>query len=156
MQFCTTERPQLFEFRVATCRSCRLRSKKTILEFATFNLRKWRGFVQSLVIMATSRMAFLDLNLHVLQVATPNSMFHKLPLQIQTIEGALQYKIAPLTPPKFQILSLFKGALSLLGTTLFMDSLTEVSKTPDMVYCTVTACLFIRPLQISEHVREQA
>ena len=34
-------------------------------------------------------MAFLDLDLHVLQVATP----------IQTIEGALQYKIAPLRPP---------------------------------------------------------
>ena len=26
-------------------------------------------------------------------------MFYKLPLQIQTIEGALLYKIAPLTPP---------------------------------------------------------
>ena len=35
---------------------------------------------------ATSRKAFLDLNLHVLQLAT-------------IIEGALQYKIAPLTPP---------------------------------------------------------
>ena len=39
--------------------------------------------------VVTSRMAFLDLDLHVLQVATP----------IQTIEGALQYKIAPLRPP---------------------------------------------------------
>ena len=29
-------------------------------------------------------------------------MFYKLPLQIQTIEGALQYKIAPLTPPKYK------------------------------------------------------
>ena len=26
-------------------------------------------------------------------------MFYKLPLQIQSIEGALKYKIAPLTPP---------------------------------------------------------
>ena len=33
----TTEHPQLFEFRVATCRTCRLRSKKVILEVvATF------------------------------------------------------------------------------------------------------------------------
>ena len=30
-------------------------------------------------------------------------MLYKLPLQIQTIEGALQYKIAPLTPPKLQV-----------------------------------------------------
>ena len=31
------------------------------------------SFVQSLVTLATSRMAFLDLNLHVLEVATSNS-----------------------------------------------------------------------------------
>ena len=47
MQFCTTESPQLFEFEVATCRTCRLRSKKAILEVATSNLQKWWGFVQS-------------------------------------------------------------------------------------------------------------
>ena len=46
-QFCTTERPQLFEFEVASCRTCRLRSKKAILEVATSNLQKWRGFAQS-------------------------------------------------------------------------------------------------------------
>ena len=40
VQFCTTERPQLFEFEVATCRTCRLRSKKAILEVATSNLKK--------------------------------------------------------------------------------------------------------------------
>ena len=39
VQFCTTERPQ-FEFDVATCRTCRLRSKMTILEVATSNLQK--------------------------------------------------------------------------------------------------------------------
>ena len=47
VQFCTTERPQLFEFEVATCRTCRLRSKKAILKVATSNLQKWRGFAQS-------------------------------------------------------------------------------------------------------------
>ena len=46
VQFCTTERPQLFEFEVASCRTCRLRSKKAILEVATSNLQK-RGFAQS-------------------------------------------------------------------------------------------------------------
>ena len=30
-------------------------------------------------------------------------MFNNLPLQIQTIEGALNYKIAPLAPPKLLI-----------------------------------------------------
>ena len=40
VQFCNTERPQLFEFGVATIRTCRLRSKKAILEVATFNLQK--------------------------------------------------------------------------------------------------------------------
>ena len=40
LQFCTTERPQLFEFGVGTCRKCRLRSKKAIHEVATFNLQK--------------------------------------------------------------------------------------------------------------------
>ena len=38
--------------------------------------------------VATSRMACLTY------------MFYNLPLTIQTIEGALWYKIAPLTPPK--------------------------------------------------------
>ena len=47
MQFCTTERPQLFEFEMATCRTCRLRSDKVILEVATSNLQKWRGFAKS-------------------------------------------------------------------------------------------------------------
>ena len=47
MQFCTTERPQFFEFEVATCRTCRLRSKKAILEVAMSNLQKWQGFAQS-------------------------------------------------------------------------------------------------------------
>ena len=32
---------------LATCRTCRLRSKKAILEVATSNLQKWRGFAQS-------------------------------------------------------------------------------------------------------------
>ena len=40
VQFCTTERPQLFEFEVATCRTCKLRTKKAILEVATSNLQK--------------------------------------------------------------------------------------------------------------------
>ena len=35
MQFCTTERPRLFEFDVATCRTCKIRSKKAILEVVT-------------------------------------------------------------------------------------------------------------------------
>ena len=35
-----TERPQLFEFEVATCKTFRLRSKKAILEVATSNLQK--------------------------------------------------------------------------------------------------------------------
>ena len=47
MQFCTTECPQLFEFELASCRTFRLRSKKAILEVATSNLQKWRGFAQS-------------------------------------------------------------------------------------------------------------
>ena len=37
---CTTERPQFFKFEVANCRTCRLRSKKAILEVATSNLQK--------------------------------------------------------------------------------------------------------------------
>ena len=37
---CTTEHPQLFEFEVASCRTCRLRSKKAILEVAMSNLQK--------------------------------------------------------------------------------------------------------------------
>ena len=40
MQFCTTEFPQLFQFEVASCRTCRLRSKKAILEVAMSNLKK--------------------------------------------------------------------------------------------------------------------
>ena len=40
MQFCTIEHPQLFEFEVATCRICRLMSKKAILEVAMSNLQK--------------------------------------------------------------------------------------------------------------------
>ena len=35
----TTECPQLCEFEVATSRTCRLRSKKAILEVATSNLQ---------------------------------------------------------------------------------------------------------------------
>ena len=38
--FCTTESPQLFGFELATCRTCRLRSKTAILEVATSNLQK--------------------------------------------------------------------------------------------------------------------
>ena len=40
VQFCTTERPQLFEFEVASCKTSRLRSKKAILEVAMSNLKK--------------------------------------------------------------------------------------------------------------------
>ena len=40
VQFCTTERPQLFEFEVATCRACKLRSKKPILEDVSSNMQK--------------------------------------------------------------------------------------------------------------------
>ena len=40
VQFCTTKCPQLFEFEVPNCRTCRLRSKKAILENATPNLQK--------------------------------------------------------------------------------------------------------------------
>jgi hypothetical protein len=47
VQFCTTEHPQLFEFELASCRTCRLRPKKAILEVATSNLQKWRDFAQS-------------------------------------------------------------------------------------------------------------
>ena len=47
VQFWITDRPQLFEFEVACCRPCRLRSKMAILEVATSNLQKWRGFAQS-------------------------------------------------------------------------------------------------------------
>ena len=39
MQFCTTERPQLFEFEVANCRTSSLRYKKAILEVAMSNLQ---------------------------------------------------------------------------------------------------------------------
>ena len=46
VQFCIKERPQLFEFEVATCRTCRLRFIKAILEVATSNLQKWWGFAQ--------------------------------------------------------------------------------------------------------------
>ena len=35
----------------------------------------------------------------VYRTGTLTYMLYKLPLQIQTIEGALYYKIAPLTPP---------------------------------------------------------
>ena len=47
VQFCTTKPPQLFELEVATCRTCRLRSKKTNLEVAMPNLQKWWGCTQS-------------------------------------------------------------------------------------------------------------
>ena len=47
MQFCTTERPQLYEFEVVSCTTCRLTSKKAILEVAMSNLQKRRGFAQS-------------------------------------------------------------------------------------------------------------
>ena len=43
VQLFTTEHPQLFEFEVATCGTCRLRqvrTKKAILEVATSNLQK--------------------------------------------------------------------------------------------------------------------
>ena len=39
VQFCTTEHPQLFEFELASCRTCRLRPKKAILEVATSNCK---------------------------------------------------------------------------------------------------------------------
>ena len=48
VQFCTTERPQFFEFEVATYRKCRLRLKNTILEVFTSNVQKWWGSAQSL------------------------------------------------------------------------------------------------------------
>ena len=35
-----TERPQLYEFEVASCGPCRLMSKKAILEVATSNFQK--------------------------------------------------------------------------------------------------------------------
>ena len=38
VRFCTTGRPQLFEFEVATCRACKLRSKKAILKDAKMTL----------------------------------------------------------------------------------------------------------------------
>ena len=47
VQFWITEGPKLFEFEVASCRLCRLRSKLAILEVATSNLQKWRGIAQS-------------------------------------------------------------------------------------------------------------
>ena len=39
--------PQLHEFEVASCRTCRLRSKKAILEVSTSNFQKRQGFAQS-------------------------------------------------------------------------------------------------------------
>ena len=39
VQFCTAIVHQLFEFELATCKTCRLRSKKAILEVATSYLR---------------------------------------------------------------------------------------------------------------------
>ena len=47
MQFCTTERSQLFEFKIEGCRTRRLRSKKAILEVAMSNLQKSQGSGQS-------------------------------------------------------------------------------------------------------------
>ena len=47
MQFCTTEHPQFFEFEVATCITCRLRSIKAILEVDMSNVQKLRGSAQS-------------------------------------------------------------------------------------------------------------
>jgi hypothetical protein len=48
VQFCTTESPHFFEFEVESCRTCRLRSKKAILEVATINLQKLQGFAKSM------------------------------------------------------------------------------------------------------------
>ena len=40
-------------------------------------------------------------------------MFYKLPPQIQTIEGALQYKIAPLTPQDSKLLAMLYSDVSI-------------------------------------------
>ena len=53
------------------------------------------SFAQSLVIFANQTWQLLEW-----PFLTLTYMFYKLPIQIQTVEGALQYKIAPLTPPK--------------------------------------------------------
>ena len=42
-----TEPSRLFEFGVATSRTCRLRSKIAILRVFTFTLQKWRRFAQN-------------------------------------------------------------------------------------------------------------
>ena len=47
VQFCTTGRPQLFEFEVPCCRTCSLRSKKANLEDGIYNFQKWGGPAQS-------------------------------------------------------------------------------------------------------------
>ena len=52
------------------------------------------SFAQGSVIFA-----YLNCHLPEQSFQTLTYMLDKLPLQIQTIEGALQYKIAPLTPP---------------------------------------------------------
>ena len=52
------------------------------------------SFAQSLVIFANQTWQLPEWPFQTLTY-----MFYKLPLQIQTIEGTLQYKIAPLTPP---------------------------------------------------------
>ena len=53
------------------------------------------SFSQSLVIFANQTWQLPEWPFQTLTY-----MFYNLSLQIQTIEGALQYKIAPLTPPK--------------------------------------------------------
>ena len=56
-------------------------------------------FAQSLVIFANQTWQLPEQPFQTLTY-----MYYNLPLQIHTIEGALQYKIAPLTPPKYCIL----------------------------------------------------
>ena len=49
VQFCTTERPQLFGFEVVSCRTCRLKSKKAILEVAPSNLENYEALRKPLI-----------------------------------------------------------------------------------------------------------
>ena len=58
------------------------------------------SFAQSLFILANQIWQLPEWRFQTLTY-----MFYKLPLQIQTIEGTQQYKIAPLTPPNVSIVT---------------------------------------------------
>ena len=71
------------------------------------------SFAQSLVIFANQTRQLPEWSFQ-----TITYMFYKLPLQIQTIEGALQYKIAPITPPSIDANLSYLYAFSIQPNTL--------------------------------------